>query len=127
MAVYKTDANKNLIKVAGNYGGSKITLLWTNPSPSSAFAGQVVSVDLTKYDLALIIFKWDSGSTDTGSITVPKGWSGYVGAPYTMANRYQRTIGDVQDTYIDFGDGVVGGGFNNIACCPLYIYGIKVG
>ena len=33
------------------------TLLWTNPNPTSAFAAQTISLDLSKYDAVEVVFK----------------------------------------------------------------------
>ena len=127
MAHYFTDENVNLIKIAGNYGGGfNIKQLWINPSPSSAFAGQTVSLDLTDYNMVLILFKWKSSDADTGSTIIPKGYAGYVGAPYTSANRYQRTITNVSNNGVIFDNGVIGGSYDNTSCVPIFIYGIKV-
>lgn len=44
----------NIYPIAYVNGGMKMDLLWTNPSPTSAFAAQTVSLDLSEYDLVLV-------------------------------------------------------------------------
>ena len=48
---------------------SKMTLLWTNASPTSTFSGQTVQIDLSTYSHVFIVFTPNS----TGSSTVRVG------------------------------------------------------
>lgn len=47
----KDFSGNNIYPIAYNQGGAKIDLLWTNPSPTTSFAAQTVSLDLSDYDL----------------------------------------------------------------------------
>ena len=40
----------------------KPVLLWTNPSPTSAFAAQTINLDLSLYSYILIVSRWSTGS-----------------------------------------------------------------
>ena len=53
-------------------GGMEATLLWTNPSPTSAFAAQTVALDLSGYKFVLIEYSQDYGFvTSTVMLPVP--------------------------------------------------------
>lgn len=41
-----------------------IKLLWTNPNPASAFVGQTISLDLSKYRFVDVILKTNVSSTN---------------------------------------------------------------
>lgn len=50
--------------------GWEMDLLWTNASPTSAFAAQTINLDLSEYDLIEIHFNMDaSASTTIGEVT----------------------------------------------------------
>ena len=46
----------NIYPIAYAQGGMKMDLLWTNPSPTSSFSPQTVSLDLSEYNLVYAIF-----------------------------------------------------------------------
>lgn len=46
----KDDNGNNIYPIGYAQGGMKMDLLWTNPSPTSDFASQTVSLDLSEYD-----------------------------------------------------------------------------
>lgn len=114
----------------------KPTLLWTNPSPTSQFAGQDVALDLTGYKVLLIKF--------------------YIGLAYGADKIITKTVYDLEDTNISninlsataissgsknvrqcnkistgvhFNGGQYGLGSNfsssNFVCVPVEIYGYK--
>ena len=41
---------------------SKLTTIWTNPSPTSEFSAQTISVDLSEYDVVFVYLKRDTGA-----------------------------------------------------------------
>lgn len=47
----------NIYPIGYAQGGVKMDLLWTNPSPTSSFASQTVSIDLSNYAGVLIVCK----------------------------------------------------------------------
>lgn len=70
---FKNANGDNIYPVAYAQGGMKMDLLWTNPSPTSAFASQTVSIDTNDYEMVLVSFR---ASTATGydyyvSVLVP--------------------------------------------------------
>lgn len=55
---YKADGSRAI----GTGGGIKVDLLWTNESPSTGFAAQTISLDLSSYKLVLIPFRITTGA-----------------------------------------------------------------
>ena len=107
------------------------TLLWTNPSPSSAFNPQTISLDLSQYKYVVITYKTYSShdTTDRGSVFLPL-WVGFgclvVGKPSDAF--FSRTF-TLSSTGVSF---YIGGYVNASsasdtpdACIPLKIYGVK--
>lgn len=106
--------------------GSKMELLWTNPSPSSNFAAQTVSLDLSSYDA---VFLKCYTTTDTpryftclfmvdGNI-----WTMYaVGG--AASNRYNRLV-TVSDTGLVFAGGYSNGTAGSAHAIPIEVYGVK--
>lgn len=107
------------------------TLLWTNPSPDSAFPAQNINVDLSDYDEVEVIARhWSNNgtiasarckTTELGCILVPNGasahmayrdWQGYADHIYMAQGR------DFYGTSMSYSD---------YAGIPLCIYGIKLG
>lgn len=115
------------------FGG---TILWTNPSPTSAFAGQVVQVDLSDCDMYEILFmtsKEDTNCQSSGKI--PKTFTTILNysignasnGPYNM----YRNISAISNTSITFTDSQVAYASTRTVsgdnCIPLYIIGYKTG
>lgn len=110
------------------------TLLWTNPSPTSNFAAQTLSLDLTEY--AYLLFKvknsLTTGYTDEAYCACQKDNSKRsafsvvgAGAPKIIHSRYF----DTTDNSITFSAGyhssTSSGTTDNRYAIPLEIYGIK--
>ena len=89
-------------KIKGVGKSSQLEVLWTNSAPTSAFAQQTVSLDLTNYDAVLIECN-TSGNTDTGK-TIQ---FGLVGSTIRlMAEIYQihRRLATINSDGITFGN-----------------------
>ena len=100
-----------------------VELLWKNASPSSTFAAQTISLDLSEYDLIRIHAK----IVDASTIVLPA-VEGVVGETlaihfYNGSMLYQRDV-TLNQTSIVFGNTGNGGAANGV-CVPLRIYGIK--
>ena len=127
----KLDLKELLAKITGQ--SEFKTLLWTNPSPTSQFAPQTISIDLSDYNEVEIEFKHASvsdsylyqkarvGSADVGLfyMSVKSGASPeYEGRPLTVASdgitfeAGARYYGSTMYT-------------DNIRCIPTRIYGLK--
>lgn len=104
-------------------------LLWTNPSPSSAFAGQTITLDLSDYDEIEIEYQDNQYVGINKSVSTTVGASSYI---FTTAGGSGARQVTVNANSIEFGAGIYyssygGGGSttNNGVCIPSYIYGIK--
>ena len=109
-----------------NYGGGapKPDLLWTNPSPSSAFSNQTVSIDLSNYDAVLILVKHGTAqSADTSYDNyhcvyyTPVGTTGAALSAPTQSN--YRTY-NVSTSGVQFATAS-----NTSASIPCKIWGLK--
>lgn len=110
--------------------GTKLVELWTNSAPTSSFAAQSVSVDLSPYEwfaieyrysatslsfMPLAIFEVDenahllSVANDTSNRTGGRGFT------YSIANQA-----------ITFGGASYNGSSTNNSTIPIAIYGIKL-
>ena len=115
-----------------------MTLLWTNASPSSSFAAQTVSLDLSGYDAVFVISNlMTTGENNTG-VFVRKGLATetnivmYGAIVAASAMTVQRRGVTATDTGVVFSDAKLkaatsnsAGSTENSRCIPLYIYGIK--
>lgn len=114
----------------------KPTLLWTNPSPTSAFAGQDITMDLSNYKVLLIKFylgisyaadkvitkaTYDLEDTNISSINLSS-------TTISSGAKCVRTCSKIT-TGIHFNGGQYGLGSNfsssNFMCVPTEIYGYK--
>lgn len=109
--------------------------LWENASPSSAFAGQTISVDLSGYDLVAVcgLYATNNAVQTWSFVSVPPSApSGEyrVGWLYHYVNYRQRRDVVVYTDGILFGNGneaPFSGDLytNNLVMIPYRIYGIK--
>lgn len=95
-------------------------LLWTNASPTSAFAAQSVSVAGADYDGYLVENKANTSSNDRVVTYVPKNkvtiLYNYYPASYT-----RRSITTANDTTLTFTSAASG----DSTCIPTRIWGVK--
>lgn len=104
---------------------SRMELLWTNSAPTSAFAQQTVSLDLSEYMYIVIEMDQDT------NLSRGRYYFGTVGfvismslVPTSITNAYTRTA-TISASGINFTVGYVGSSSNNNAMIPYHIYGIK--
>ena len=130
-----TTALRNLLDIAyalpNAGGGTSIELLWTNASPSSSFAAQSVSVDLTACSMVIITMYQ---GTESGNLSatwiVPKGCFAMLsivngGSSGTVSYFRQATV---NDNSVSFGKGYrckEAELEDNEYAIPAVIYGIK--
>lgn len=125
-------AAASITEILANFRtGVEMDLLWENASPGSAFAAQTIAVDLTGYDLILIVFL---GMKDTYSSThgiIPKEHSGetkqFAAVRYDSGvHAYLRSVtADFALGTIAFEGGLQNATANDGRIIPQYIYGIK--
>ena len=104
-----------------------MTKLWENPSPTSAFAAQNITLSSSDYDFLLVLSRFDTGgNTVANSVVVEKTNSAFViSYNYQGTSSYSRTCSITSGTTIACGDGYAAGQITNSACIPIVIYGFK--
>lgn len=127
----------------GIVDGLGATLLWTNPNPTSTFAEQTISLDLSDYSFVIIEYGHDYGFvTGTAIFPVPtitptQGYAAYneiQGVKWTGSQCaiYMRSV-IITTSSIWFGDGTIFTAYNtsgstttdNNVGFPKRIWGIK--
>ena len=105
-------------------------LLWTNPSPSSSFAAQTVSLDLSDYDEIEVICRPYATEASYFTSRVKVGNNGMIYSQTGYGNPV-RIYGTQRNftptsTGVAFGDGLdFSASVSNVYCVPYQIYGIK--
>lgn len=146
MAHYITDANGNLIKVAGNFSPShnilRYDLIWTNPNPLNTFSAQTITLNksLSSYNYYVITFSEANVSNtiffSTGLVPVGKATTLFNGNSDSVYNNIiSRMITSITDTTITFKDAYALQNNSNVPVCnkengrdiPLEVYGVKFG
>lgn len=106
------------------------TLLWTNPSPTTSFAGQALNIDISKYSFLAVTTNWfaNGNANEVGChllesgtrciVTEAKDVNGYRVFDLTDAN--QIVIGEGLQYHFNGGTAT-----ENRRIVPIKIYGIK--
>ena len=114
------------IEDIGKVIGINMDLLWTNASPTSDFAKQTISLNLSKYKIVYIVIRRSKGNNNLhNSLIVKKGESGFIFCYMGGHGLLYREIEGVSDSGVNFGVGVMNGNTDNQYGIPIYIYGIK--
>lgn len=106
----------------------QISLLWTNPSPTSNFNPQTISISSSVYSLFIITSYMDnSATTIVFNTIVMKDAQTYINTILGSYSYFRQV--KITDSSVIFGTGYVGNGVNqsanNGATIPYKIYGIK--
>ena len=96
---------------------SSIKLLWTNPNPTASFPPQTIPLDLSSYDMIMII-------SDTSTTMMSINGVAYIYGNLPALPR-SRQINASINTVI-FGSGYQVNTEDNGAAVPINIYGIKL-
>lgn len=109
----------------GGGGGVTVTLVWTNPNPTSNFAAQTLSLDLSGYDAVAIVSR-QAGNTDRVSWDFALIGETIVTQVKNMASAtiYGRSA-EATSSGIVFGNGYAGSTAGATNAIPVKIYGIK--
>lgn len=121
MAWFPCNLNSNL--------GGKAKLLWTNPSPSSAFSAQTVSLDLSQYDSILIELLIDTANQKVTSKTLIKIGDSNIACGRSNSSTdtgAARIVTSVTKNSIVFGNCLLNSAVNNGCGIPYKIYGAKL-
>lgn len=102
-------------------------VLWENPSPTSSFDGQEVTVeDMTNYDYILAFCNTNAISSNAYlSYIMPKGKDCYFSWGYNNTT-HGRECNYISSTKIQFSNGVTNSSQDNNQCIPTQIIGIKL-
>lgn len=116
----------------------KPTLLWSNASPTSSFAAQTVSLDLSEYGYIDIECRHTTSKDEYVVVRIPKGQSyyNYFVSELDDTSSYNPHFRSRKITTSDSGV-TFGGGYNKSAgatyaqtgnnmCVPIRIYGVKL-
>ena len=111
----------------GGSGGITMSLLWTNPSPTSSFAAQTVPIDLSGYDAIGIIPLFST------SVQYPAFMQIYINTPSTVvlntyasdSNRQGGRTVTISSNGLQFSAGNYNGSATNSNIIPYKVYGIK--
>lgn len=110
------------------------TLLWTNPNPSSEFAGQVINIDnLNEYDVIEIFYRcWGPGDSLASTKFIDEGVMmsafAYSLSVIRMASRkVRRTTSGLSFEASKFIKGWATAEQDTNTCIPVYIVGYKTG
>lgn len=106
-----------------------IKTLWTNPSPTTEFAAQNITLASSDYDFLLVETKYKANDTQiVNSVIIPKGYRALMDFGDIVAgvskNMY-RALVSTSDTSYSFTDAYIESTVNNSYLIPIAIYGIK--
>ena len=118
---------------SSNSGGLQMDLLWTNAKPTSKFAAQTVSIDLSGYAAIVVTSREYCGRNNQHATFIPVDNTAYwihqgfveAGTPIEMHSRKVTasatgcTFGAGYDQGVEYGES------SNEAAVPVKIYGIK--
>lgn len=127
-------------KLEDKYGRGALTLLWSNPSPSSDFNGQVVTLadSADNYDMLFFVSKYGTGDTRRHTDIAVHGESNFTIVTYqesTTATSSDTTMAwrnvTISGTSVTINNAMYNaasaGGYNRTnICIPTYIYGVKL-
>ena len=107
--------SKNWVRILDEKNGVQIKKVWQNASPTSAFPNQKLDVDLSDYDLVMILFKLDANGRVAPPSIVP------IGQPAVNAygNNTRFFLVHTQDITFD------SAGPSASVMIPYQIYGMK--
>ena len=113
---------------------TKRTLLWINPSPTSSFAAQVISLDLSNFDEVEIVTKHNADTTNQAvmqKFAISDG--GGVITSFQMNDTWYMRRVTLSSSGVTFAEGrycYMANGQNgalNGTCIPVRIYGLRGG
>lgn len=122
-------ASLNLGHVVGADGIANMKLIWSNPSPTSSFPAQTLTLDLSGYSAVLIRTRWNTSTAQLNEQIFIVGGSKYPirtsNAKLAFRNATVNKAGIAFETgcYLD----TYGGSFANSIdyVIPTRIYGLK--
>ena len=105
------------------------TLLWTNPSPTSPFAAQTISLDLSNYDAVDVEFRhWtnkDCRVTTRNYLNEGEGVGIGTSTDATSYGNYRRGF-KMHENGVQFWGGTSNASADNNSTIPVRIWGVKL-
>lgn len=102
-----------------------VDLLWENASPTSEFAEQSISIDLSAYKIIYItMFGHVNTQNESYSMFIIDKNKGYVFVGWYGAQYSERSV-SITNSRVYFANGKTGGAVNNNYLIPYRIYGVK--
>lgn len=129
-AITQNDLREILSRTVGSVPSEFKKLLWTNPSPTTAFNAQTVSLDLTNYDVVEVEAKTGASIDQYTTHLFDVGGGGIITNFQLNDTWYMRQM-TVNSTGIIFANGRYcymsngGNGVLDSVCIPTKIYGIR--
>lgn len=124
--IQDSDGN-NIYPIGYAQGGMKMDLLWTNPSPTSDFASQTLSIDLSDYDYIYVVQRQYKDSSGNATATmIPKDGSTYVVTVISDGGGVRTRTYSASASSVAISVGKEGTTTNNAYAIPYQIYGIKM-
>ena len=118
--------------IVGSGTSGATTLLWTNPSPTSDFASQTISLDLKDYTfvaIELIFSKSTYSSGERGIVILPKlnitSYAYVLIKSGSNLSAVGRQVTSITDTSISFGTSLWNGETSTDRGIPTRIWGIR--
>lgn len=106
------------------------TLLWTNPSPTSVFDAQTISLDLSNYDAVDVEFRhWtnkDCRVTTRNYLNEGEGVGIGISTDVSSYGNYRRGF-KMYTNGVQFWGGTANASVDNSSTIPVRIWGVKVG
>lgn len=116
----------------GSISADLLTKLWENPSPTSAFTAQTITLNSADYDFLIIIYKLINNASYQESVIIQKGNGAVLDIAYSSGSavlNYHRLASYVSDISLSFDDCYLtltsGTQVVNTSNVPIAIYGIK--
>lgn len=124
-----TDVQSAIDELAeGGGSGFALTTVWTNSTPTNAFAGQKIAVDLTAYSVVIVEYIASIGTTDVPhrccSTLTTKDSTIYFNSLYFSGAKHYTRLVSFDSTGVTFIDALEDATQNNNRMIPIKIYGI---
>lgn len=108
----------------GNIKADLIKVLWSNLSPSTAFASGTIDLGTNDYDFLLMVYKPLKNSTYYCTAIIDARPFLLTAFDSSKNESYRQVICDGSST-LTVNGGFYNGNSDNDACIPLYVYGFK--
>ena len=127
-STYNTNLSTQINTVLENYFACSI--LWANPSPTSPFASQTITLSSGDYDFYEVYFTYNEGS----AIQYANGFKSIKGKGlivsengYSTGISVRRKVDYTDSTHLLISDGMNGNAVGNGFLIPIYVVGYKNG